>query len=78
MATSELDNGIRILKGVWLSRNGARTFYEHSEDIFRVLGLEGDEHKTEREQISERLFILGRMEWNGWQLEAVRLEEQDG
>ena len=63
----ELDNGIRFLKGVRLDG----TIYEHSEDLFRVLNLLGDEHKTERERISERLFILGRTEWNGAVLEAV-------
>lgn len=68
MKTSELDNGIRILKGVKLDG----TTYEHSEDLFRVLNLLGDEHKTERERISECLFILGRTEWNGAILEAIR------
>lgn len=56
------------MKGVKLDG----TIYEHSEDLFRVLNLLGDEHKTERESISERLFILGRTEWNGAVLEAIR------
>lgn len=63
------------MEGVWLFKDGTRTYYEHSEDLFRVLNLLGEEHKTEREIISERLFILNRTEWNGAVLEAVRKED---
>ena len=60
---------------MYLVRNRTKTFYEHSEDLFRVLNLLGDEHKPHRERISEQLFILGRAELYGAILEAVRLED---